>query len=189
MSFKLKSIKKFIHAHKACRSFTEIIRSKLHIISVRQTIRRVASFFVLSHQKLRLRLIKKRSTPDEYYYLLQEGSPAIYFSPRYVKKSGQPSGETRFSTCKDKEPEVGSTSVINTSGGNLNKSVATKHDSLLRERKKDGNKNKTGVRLRTRDVRGVDERAEDFISKVREDMKLQREQSIVEFQEMLARSV
>ncbi|XP_019180102.1 PREDICTED: uncharacterized protein LOC109175308 [Ipomoea nil] len=35
--------------------------------------------------------------------------------------------------------------------------------------------------------RGVDERAEDFISKFREDMKLEREQSILDFQEMLAR--
>ncbi|KAK3032052.1 hypothetical protein RJ639_035489 [Escallonia herrerae] len=35
--------------------------------------------------------------------------------------------------------------------------------------------------------RGVDERAEEFISKFREDMQLQREQSILEFQEMLAR--
>ncbi|XP_059632354.1 uncharacterized protein LOC132274990 [Cornus florida] len=33
----------------------------------------------------------------------------------------------------------------------------------------------------------VDERAEEFISKFRQDMKLEREQSIVEFQEMLAR--
>ncbi|KAF5736749.1 hypothetical protein HS088_TW14G00902 [Tripterygium wilfordii] len=37
-------------------------------------------------------------------------------------------------------------------------------------------------------LRGVDERAEDFISKVREDMKLQKERSHLEFQEMLKRS-
>ncbi|KAF3456505.1 hypothetical protein FNV43_RR01157 [Rhamnella rubrinervis] len=37
-------------------------------------------------------------------------------------------------------------------------------------------------------LRGVDERAEDFICKFREDMKLQKERSILEFQEMLARS-
>lgn len=36
-------------------------------------------------------------------------------------------------------------------------------------------------------LRGVDERAEEFISKFREDMKLQKERSILEFQEMLAR--
>ncbi|OWM70455.1 uncharacterized protein LOC116207092 [Punica granatum] len=37
-------------------------------------------------------------------------------------------------------------------------------------------------------LRCVDERAEDFISKIKEDMKLQRERSILEFQEMLKRS-
>ncbi|KAH7522088.1 uncharacterized protein LOC107422873 [Ziziphus jujuba] len=35
---------------------------------------------------------------------------------------------------------------------------------------------------------GVDERAEQFICKFREDMKLQKERSILEYQEMLARS-
>ena len=34
----------------------------------------------------------------------------------------------------------------------------------------------------------VDERAEEFISKFHEDMKLQKERSLMEFQEMLARS-
>lgn len=37
--------------------------------------------------------------------------------------------------------------------------------------------------------RGIDERAEDFIAKFRQDMKLQREQSILDFEEMLKRSV
>ncbi|PIN03325.1 hypothetical protein CDL12_24152 [Handroanthus impetiginosus] len=36
--------------------------------------------------------------------------------------------------------------------------------------------------------RGIDERAEEFIAKVRQDMKLEREQSILEFEEMLKRS-
>ena len=37
-------------------------------------------------------------------------------------------------------------------------------------------------------LRGVDERAEEFISNFRRDMKLQKENSILEFQEMLNRS-
>ncbi|KZV31301.1 hypothetical protein F511_16287 [Dorcoceras hygrometricum] len=37
--------------------------------------------------------------------------------------------------------------------------------------------------------RGIDERAEEFIAKFRLDMKLQREQSILDFEEMLKRSV
>ncbi|KAK6929781.1 Protein of unknown function DUF761, plant [Dillenia turbinata] len=36
-------------------------------------------------------------------------------------------------------------------------------------------------------LRGIDERAEEFISKFREEMKLQGENSNLEFQEMLAR--
>uniref|UniRef100_A0A0V0HF92 Putative ovule protein n=1 Tax=Solanum chacoense TaxID=4108 RepID=A0A0V0HF92_SOLCH len=38
-------------------------------------------------------------------------------------------------------------------------------------------------------INGVDKRAEEFISKVREDMELERQQSILDFQEMLARGV
>ncbi|KAL9225184.1 hypothetical protein vseg_001134 [Gypsophila vaccaria] len=37
-------------------------------------------------------------------------------------------------------------------------------------------------------IRGVDERADEFIVRFRQQMQLQREQSLVEFQEMLARS-
>lgn len=37
-------------------------------------------------------------------------------------------------------------------------------------------------------LRGVDERAEEFISNFRRDMELQKEKSILEFQEMLLRS-
>ncbi|KAL3506137.1 hypothetical protein ACH5RR_031519 [Cinchona calisaya] len=37
-------------------------------------------------------------------------------------------------------------------------------------------------------LRCVDERAEEFISKFRQEMKIEREQSIIDFQEMLARS-
>lgn len=37
-------------------------------------------------------------------------------------------------------------------------------------------------------LRGVDERAEEFIHKVKEEMKLEKEKSLLEFQEMLARS-
>ncbi|KAM3356585.1 hypothetical protein P3S68_023299 [Capsicum galapagoense] len=36
-------------------------------------------------------------------------------------------------------------------------------------------------------INGVDRRAEEFISKFREDMELERQQSIIDFQEMLAR--
>ncbi|TMW90770.1 hypothetical protein EJD97_015291 [Solanum chilense] len=38
-------------------------------------------------------------------------------------------------------------------------------------------------------INGVDKRAEEFISKVREDMELERQKSILDFQEMLARGV
>ncbi|KAI3469774.1 hypothetical protein Pfo_026437 [Paulownia fortunei] len=36
--------------------------------------------------------------------------------------------------------------------------------------------------------RGIDERAEEFIAKFRQDMKIQREQSILDYEEMLKRS-
>lgn len=37
-------------------------------------------------------------------------------------------------------------------------------------------------------LRGVDERADEFICKFREEMKMERERSMLEFQEMLKRS-
>lgn len=44
------------------------------------------------------------------------------------------------------------------------------------------------VVARSPQLRCVDERAEEFISNFKEDMKIQREKSLLEFQEMLKRS-
>ncbi|KAI3804299.1 hypothetical protein L1987_25736 [Smallanthus sonchifolius] len=108
--FKLKSIKKLIHAQKACKSFTEIFRSKLHIAKVRKVIKKVTTFLVSSRHKLRFRPMRQRSNTNHHFHLLQEGSPAIFIGELYVRKSGQPSRES--TTNKDKEPEIGFTSAI-----------------------------------------------------------------------------
>ncbi|KAL8263610.1 hypothetical protein R6Q59_021740 [Mikania micrantha] len=187
MSFKLKSIKKLIHAQKVCRSFTKIFQSKLHTIKVCKVIKKVTSFLISSRLRSQFRPIRQRSTTSHHYHIFQEGSPVIFIRQLYVQKSGQRAQEQ--TTSKDNEPDVGFTSTSTSSSSNFKKKVTVKHDSLLHEKKKDEKKCKKRDRLHTRDVRGVDERAEDFISKVREDMKLQREQSILEFHEMLARSV
>lgn len=57
----------------------------------------------------------------------------------------------------------------------------------------DGGRKNASVRLKEYvsslpRIRGIDERAEEFISKFRQQMQIQREQSILDFQDMLART-
>ncbi|PWA75150.1 hypothetical protein CTI12_AA244700 [Artemisia annua] len=98
-------------------------------------------------------------------------------------------GQTRNMAMFDKESCATSTTSTSTSSsaGKVDKKVSTKHDSLLHA--KGTSRTRNMAKFETPEFRGVDERAEAFISKVRKDMKLQREQSILDFQEMLARSV
>lgn len=229
--FKSKITKKLKHVQKACKSFIETFRSKLHKKKVRKSIKNIKTFLVSSRKKILIRPLRQRSTTSKYYYLLQKGFPAIYIDELYVPKLCQQLKQP--TTSKDKELHVTSTST-STSGTNMDKNVATKHDSLPHQKKKGQTRNmakfdkdscatsttltstsssagkvdkieatkhdsllhakgtsrtRNMAKFETPEFRGVDERAEDFISKVRKDMKLQREQSILNFQEMLARSV
>ncbi|KAI3504085.1 hypothetical protein L1887_32629 [Cichorium endivia] len=183
--FKFQSIKKLIDVKKACKSFTDqIFRSRSNRIRVRKAIKTVTTFLVSSRHKIRIRSMKQRSTTSHHYHLLQKGLPAIYIDELYVPKSGQSSREQVTNT--DNESNVATTSA-NIRSIKQEENVERRRDSLLREKKKDGSRKQD--MLQTRDIRGVDERAEDYILKVREQMRLQREQSILDFQEMLARSV
>ncbi|GJR78552.1 hypothetical protein Tco_0149337 [Tanacetum coccineum] len=97
-------------------------------------------------------------------------------------------GATRNMAKFDKESYAHVTSTSTSSSTcKVHKNVSTKHDSLLHE--KGTSRTRNMAMFERPEFRGVDERAEAFISKVRKDMKLQREQSILDFQEMLARSV
>ncbi|KAL7610278.1 hypothetical protein Lser_V15G13903 [Lactuca serriola] len=193
--FKFESIKKLIHVKKACKSFTDqIFRSRCNRIKVRKAIKTVTTFLVSPRQKIRFRSMRQRSSTSHHYHLLQKGLPAIFIDQLYHPKSGQSSRQPVINK-DNKEPGFATTSAdssgsntsARTSGSKLDENVTTKQFSLLREKKKD--ESRKGNMLRTRDIRGVDERAEDYILKVREQMRLQREQSILDFQEMLARSV
>nr|GEX24618.1 hypothetical protein [Tanacetum cinerariifolium] len=103
-------------------------------------------------------------------------------SLRHEKKKGATRNVAKF----DKESYVTSTST-SSSTCKVHKKVSTKHDSLQYE--KGTSRTRNMAKFETPEFRGVDERAEAFIAKVRKDMKLQREQSILDFQQMLARSV
>ncbi|XP_024996998.1 uncharacterized protein LOC112529823 [Cynara cardunculus var. scolymus] len=182
--FKFKSLRKLLHVKKTCKSFTEIFRSKFHKIKFHKAIKKVTTFLVSSRYKIHIRPMRQRFATSHHHHLLQKGFPAIFIDELYVSKSSQ---QARVRTTGNDEEGYVTSTRTSTSGCKVEKNVATEHDSLPREKKKDVSMIKD--RLWTRDIRGVDERAEDFIFKVREEMKLQREQSILDFQEMLARSI
>ncbi|CAI9118181.1 OLC1v1019712C1 [Oldenlandia corymbosa var. corymbosa] len=71
------------------------------------------------------------------------------------------------------------------------KILERKNSSIKNDHRVQGNANYSKISFvnSLSRFRGVDERAEEFISKFRMEMKLEREQSILDFQEMLARSV
>ncbi|KAL4567491.1 hypothetical protein LXL04_023076 [Taraxacum kok-saghyz] len=189
--FKFESIKKLIQVKKACKSFTDqILRSRCNKIRVRKAIKTVSTFFVSSRHKIRIRSMRQRSSTSHHYHLLQKGLPAIFIDDMYDPKQGRLSREP-ITKKENKKPDFlttsGSTTNTRTSGSKLEEKITTEQCLLLREKKKNDGRKRDIAQIR--DTRGVDERAEDYILKVRQQMRLQREQSLIDFQEMLARGV
>ncbi|PQQ07455.1 uncharacterized protein Pyn_16243 [Prunus yedoensis var. nudiflora] len=207
--------KKLGCAKKAWKSFTKKLQSKLHKLNIPKAVKTTtrhlralrSKFHFLIPSKLRA-LTKASSTfpRDQFYnhhyeafeshmgYALgrssyryhnkvvhNKNSAAIHIDELFAEpaavyedtKKNQHSGE-QAETSKGKQ-------VVEDNGDG--KAVARDKKSLYSVEDA-----WQAVVAKSPQLRVVDERAEEFITKFRQDMKLQKEKSLREFQEMLARS-
>ncbi|XP_021899576.1 uncharacterized protein LOC110815909 [Carica papaya] len=165
--------KKLKPAQIAWRSFTTKLQSTLHVpTTIKSKTHRLLKFF--SHHlfipfKKRFLIAKAsihgrrhRGYPNQHRYYKhtdQNKLAAIYIDQLYAETETSRSGKAEVDD------------------GDENKSV---HNSIEDAW--------NAIVASSPHLRGVDERAEEFIFKFREDMRLQKERSYLEFQEMLARS-
>ncbi|KAB8491075.1 hypothetical protein FH972_025373 [Carpinus fangiana] len=178
--------KKLCHAKKAWKCFTITLQSKLHKLRTSRAIKAatrrllaIRSFRFLFPFK-RHNLINKPSSSyyqygqQYYYHQAHKNFAAIHIDELYdqdpVAGHSKSTLHARAGTSKGKE-------VVD------DKSLPRKSESIYGI--EDAWKQ---VVASSPHLRGVDDRAEEFISRFHQDMKLQKERSLLEFQEMLARS-
>ncbi|PIA45357.1 hypothetical protein AQUCO_01700712v1 [Aquilegia coerulea] len=200
--------KKLLPAKKAWKSFTSNVQKKLHKLKKSKAIKKTTKNLnitlgaVLS-RPLRFGLKRKAlSRTSSAHHIRQK--KAHHLRPVYVdelfmqnvmvqmtnkgkKKGNKPGAAT---------DHAGSSNMLS-NHSNINK-METKllYQPALSESIKGGTKD---IKKTTNDfpgcsssstpqLRGVDERAEEFITRFKEEMRLQRQRSFGEFEEMLARS-
>lgn len=182
---RLKLAKKLQPAKKAWKSFSNTLKSKVHKLNIPMLIkttlqRLISTFHSLSHLKSSRRhrsLTTTRPYSTSYYHVQRKNFAAISIDDLFAETASVSVHATSNSTHHAK----GQTSRGKGVNGNMDlhggessgmntiedawKAVVAKSPQLQ-----------------------VDEKAEEFIYKFREDMRLQKERSLLEFQDMLARS-
>ncbi|XP_031097411.1 uncharacterized protein LOC116001651 [Ipomoea triloba] len=174
--------KKLVPAKKAWKSFSATFQSKLQKLKLRKAIKRAKKRCVLAFNYIRPLLSRKfyslmirrhsssscssSKRPLQRRHHNTLNFPAIYVDELFPEPLISAPPPKRHG---EEQPKVGPSTVGESSSSNGGGGGGWRVPSLPPH------------------FRGVDERAEDFISKFRQDMKLEREQSILDFQEMLAR--
>ncbi|KAL2921342.1 8-amino-3 8-dideoxy-alpha-D-manno-octulosonate transaminase [Bienertia sinuspersici] len=184
---------------KAWKSFTSTLSPKLHHLrnqSLHLTKTTTHCFLDHRHNK-RHRRAASPTRGSYYYYYKQYNSKNNYQhlqQPYSDEPASTPStvyidrlfGESYSPTSN--EANTGVTMEPPTSGGTLRSDGRRKKKRKKIEHNRNINNNWKEYVTKMPNIRGVDERAEEFISKFRQDMQIQREQSLIDFHEMLARS-
>lgn len=163
--------KKLRPAQKAWKSLTTTIHSKFPNLEFPKPIKKLTKRLTI------LPLIRgkpPRSTTHHHLHLRRHHLSIPIFVDELFAESSENIGLNR--------PKM--------EGAKMNMKTEQKQSLAPKDNIKAGesSKGKWDVKMLPK-VRGVDERAEEFISKFKQDMKIEREQSILDFQEMLARSV
>lgn len=206
--------KKLLPAKKAWKSFTATFQTKLHKFKLRKAIKRAKKRCVIAFNYIRplvsrkfysfiRRSSSKRPLQRQFYHHHHHHNrlnfPAIYVDELFPDAVSAPA----WHRCSEVQPKSGGGG----GGGGEEEMVGSSSSGssvmAAEEKEMRGGKYKVGEsssnggggggggagrRLPSwPHFRGVDERAEDFISKFREEKKLEREKSILDFQEMLAR--
>ncbi|KAM1281684.1 hypothetical protein ACFX2H_022132 [Malus domestica] len=207
--------KKFGCAKRAWRSFTDKVQSKLHKLNIPRAIKTTArhlralqsKFHFLIPSKLRA-LTKPSSTfpRNRYYnhhydtldshvgYALGRSGYQYHNKLHHNKNTEAIHIDELFeepaAVCVDAKKDRHFGEQAETSKGK--QAVDEEDDGKVVKRDKKSLYSVEdawqAVVAKSPQLRVVDERAEEFIHKFRQDMKLQKEKSLLEFQEMLARS-
>ncbi|CAK9187810.1 unnamed protein product [Ilex paraguariensis] len=185
---------KFLPAKKAWKSFTNTLQSKLHKLNISKTIKKT------THQLVSLRPIRlRRLLPRKLRALAQRSSTYRHHIHRYHDSHQLRNSFAAIHVDElfPEPPETHSKEMAASSNSDTKaKDMVKVFDKKPQPRtRKVGETSTNAVADHDawkmsflRQFRGVDERAEEFIAKFREEMTLQREQSILDFQDMLARS-
>ncbi|XP_050374221.1 uncharacterized protein LOC126791785 [Argentina anserina] len=184
--------KKLGRAKKAWKSFTGKVQLKVHELNIPNTIKTITNRLLdLRYLRLlipsKLRALTKTSSTfsrNQYYNhhyqhnskFLHKNGTTIHIDDLFAQSAGNTHTkkqqlDAQAETSRGKEGlDEGNVATRN------GKSVYSVEDAWQ------------AVVARSPQLRVVDERAEEFIYKFRQDMKLQKERSNLEFQERLARS-
>ncbi|KAJ7954707.1 Cotton fiber protein [Quillaja saponaria] len=167
-------------AKKAWKSFTKTVHAKIHKLNIPKAITTTIQRVISGFHSLRFFLPTKRrsisrpSTSTFYHQVHRKNFASIHIDELFA-------GEPELPVHDKKLNEHGETS---------------RGKEVLIEKRLPGKSNSMysiedawkAVVASSPNLRGVEERADEFIVKFREDMKIQKERSILEFQEMLTRS-
>ncbi|CAL0333517.1 unnamed protein product [Lupinus luteus] len=188
MMSRLKLTKKLHPAKKAWKSFSNTFQSKYHKINISKTIKTTLKLLLSTlHTLIHLIRYRKnrslttsRSYSSSYYHVQHKNFAAITIDDLFGEGSHVSMHGTNKSTSTNNHAE-GETSRSKGVHGNKGLHGGESSDmSTIEDAWK-------AVVAKSPQLQ-VDEKAEEFIYKFREDMRLQKERSLLEFQEMLARS-
>ncbi|WOH12713.1 hypothetical protein DCAR_0832221 [Daucus carota subsp. sativus] len=181
-SFKLN--KKLLSATKAWNKFTNKIRAKTTNLNISKSIRLATSHLLSLYHKTTLRFLNRQRRRNlTNLYVRNSPSAAIYVDKLFSESTSKSLHKEKEKAGSSRSRNSGAAKFENTNM-KINKfekqSVCNEFD-VDEAWKKVVSSSASPLR--------VDERAEEFISKFRQEMEIQREQSILDYQEMLARGL
>ncbi|KAJ4722719.1 Cotton fiber protein [Melia azedarach] len=184
--------KKLKPAKRAWKSFTTKLQSKIRSLNLPNTIKTNTyrfinfcsrHFFIPFKQRFLTKFSHRRHSYNHLYYQYHNQNQLRSFSAIYIDNLY---AEPLSSSAHAKKIHA---HHAETSKG---KEVVSEEKAASNKKSKDSVYSVedawNAVVASSPQLRCVDERAEEFIYKFREDMKLQREKSLLEFQDMLTRS-
>lgn len=168
--------RKLFSASKAWNSFTKKIQSKINNLNICKSIKLTTSHLLSLYHKTTLKFLNRQRRHNPY--VRNSPSAAIYVDKLFSEST---------SKSLHKEKEIVGSSRTRPSAGGAKMKISKFEKQSVQEFDIDEAWKKV-VSSNASPLR-VDERAEEFISKFRQDMEIQREQSILDYQQMLARGL
>ncbi|KAK2400107.1 hypothetical protein QL285_049835 [Trifolium repens] len=184
--------KKLKPAKKAWKNLSNNFQSKLHKLNIQKSFKNTLQYFLsLFHSITHLittktthhrSLISSRSLPSTYYHFQHKNFAAIHINDLYNSQTrsismNSTNKKQSSSSSNNIQHAIGETSreVEKVNEENNSNDIDTIEDAWK-------------AVVAKSPMMQVDQKAEEFISKFRQDMRLQKEKSLLEFHERLARS-